>query len=84
MHINNDECIDSDDLIFSELLSHKHDSLNKLFVLLIKIAFYSLSSIGLHGCFELSSPMNLTAVKNALTRVINDPVISWSLLVVND
>jgi hypothetical protein len=84
VHINNDKCIDCNDLIFRKFLSHKHDSLDQLLVLFIKIIFNTLSTIGSYRIFDFSGPVNLAAIQNALTWVTNDPIISRSLLIVND
>jgi hypothetical protein len=75
VHINNDKSVDGDDLILSEPLAHKHDSLNQLLVLSIQIISDALSSIGFDGFFNLGCPVNLTAIKNALARVADDPII---------
>jgi len=82
VHIDDNQSIDSDDLILSQFLSHQHHSLNQLLILSIQIILYSLSTISLDGTFDFCSPVDLAAVEDALSRMADDPIISWALFVI--
>ena len=55
-----------------------------MLVLSIQIIFNALKAVALHGFLELSCPVNLTAIENALAGMAQDPIISRLLLIVND
>jgi len=55
-----------------------------LLVLRIQIIFNALKTVALHSFLELSGPVDLTAVENALAGMAQDPIISRLLLIVDD
>ena len=84
MHIDDDERAERDLLKLLEPTAYQSDGLEELGRNLLMESFDTLEALGVTSFFKVVCPVDLATVENALTRVFQDPVGTWSDLVVED
>jgi hypothetical protein len=78
VHINDNKGVQGDLLLFGEWLPHQFNQIVELFCQFIVI-FIDL--LGVDGYLNLLSPLDLRAVKDALTWMVTNPLSSLGTLV---
>ena len=82
MNIDNDEGTKSGALQLGELSSHKHHSFLKLIIKFLEIFAQTLNSLFNNSFLNLSRPVYLRSIEDALTWMNEDPISSWFLQII--